>query len=55
MYLLLCNRLMRELDTNVTEDLTMLMPNLLSCLKHDDPAIVKQAIANGTNLFVVVL
>ncbi|CAO1947866.1 unnamed protein product, partial [Urochloa humidicola] len=48
-------RLLRELDTNVTEDLVALMPNLLSFLKHDDPAVVKQSIASGTNLFATVL
>jgi len=55
MYLLLSDRLLRELDTNVTEDLVVLMPNLLSFLKHDDPAVVKQSIARGTNLFAAVL
>jgi len=48
-------RLLRELGTNVTEDLVVLMPNLLSFLKHDDPAVVKQSIASGTNLFAAVL
>ncbi|CAO2171108.1 unnamed protein product [Urochloa humidicola] len=48
-------RLLRELDTNVTGDLVALMPNLLSFLKHDDPAVVKQSIASGTNLFATVL
>ncbi|RLM91571.1 uncharacterized protein C2845_PM08G22750 [Panicum miliaceum] len=48
-------RLLRELGTNVTEDLVKLMPNLLSFLKHDDPAVVKQSIASGTNLFAAVL
>ncbi|KAI4999884.1 hypothetical protein ZWY2020_004473 [Hordeum vulgare] len=48
-------RLLRELDRNVTEDLVVLMPNLLSFLKHDDPAVVKQSIASGTNLFAAVL
>lgn len=48
-------RLLRELGTNVTEDLVVLMPNLLSFLKHDDPATVKQSIASGTNLFPAVL
>lgn len=33
----------------------MLMPNLLSFLKHDDPAVVNQSIASGTNLFAAVL
>lgn len=54
MYLFLSDRLLRELGTNVTEDLVVLMPNLLSFLKHDDPAVVKQAIASGTNLFAAV-
>lgn len=48
-------RLLRELGRNVTEDLVVLMPNLLSFLKHDDPAVVKQSIASGTNLFAAVL
>ncbi|XP_066306812.1 uncharacterized protein [Miscanthus floridulus] len=48
-------RLLRELDTNVTEDLVVLMPNLLSFLKHDDSAVVKKSIARGTNLFAAVL
>ncbi|KXG31070.1 uncharacterized protein LOC8073942 isoform X2 [Sorghum bicolor] len=48
-------RLLRELGTNVTEDLVVLMPNLLSFLKHDDPVVVKQSIASGTNLFAAVL
>lgn len=48
-------RLLRELGTNVTEDLLVLMPNLLSFLRHDDPAVVKQSIASGTNLFAAVL
>ncbi|KAL5228577.1 hypothetical protein ABZP36_016842 [Zizania latifolia] len=48
-------RLLRELGSNVTEDLVVLMPNLLSFLKHDDPAVVKQSIASGTNLFAAVL
>ncbi|KAF7023351.1 hypothetical protein CFC21_035882 [Triticum aestivum] len=48
-------RLLTELDSNVTEDLVVLMPNLLSFLKHDDPAVVKQSIASGTNLFAAVL
>jgi symplekin len=47
--------LLRELGSNVTEDLVVLMPNLLSFLKHDDPAVVKQSIASGTNLFAAVL
>lgn len=54
-YLFLYDRLLRELGTNVTEDLVVLMPNLLSFLKHDDPAVVKQSIASGTNLFAAVL
>lgn len=54
-YLLLSDRLLRDLGTNVTEDLVVLMPNLLSFLKHDDPAVVKQSIASGTNLFAAVL
>jgi len=54
-YLFLSDRLLRELGTNVTEDLVVLMPNLLSFLKHDDPAVVKQSIASGTNLFAAVL
>ncbi|GJN18000.1 hypothetical protein PR202_gb05111 [Eleusine coracana subsp. coracana] len=48
-------RLLRELGTNVREDFVMLMPNLLSFLKQDDPAVVKQSIASGTNLFAAVL
>ncbi|CAM0882231.1 unnamed protein product [Alopecurus aequalis] len=48
-------RLLRELGRNVTEDLVVLMPNLLSFLKHDDPAVVKQSIASGTNLIAAVL
>uniref|UniRef100_A0A0E0FRM6 Symplekin n=1 Tax=Oryza nivara TaxID=4536 RepID=A0A0E0FRM6_ORYNI len=48
-------RLLRELGSNVTEDLVVLMPNLLSFLKHDDPAVVNQSIASGTNLFAAVL
>ncbi|OEL35514.1 Symplekin [Dichanthelium oligosanthes] len=48
-------RLLRELGTNVTEDLVVQMPNLLSFLRHDDPAVVKQSIASGTNLFAAVL
>lgn len=48
-------RLLRDLGTNVTEDLVVLLPNLLSFLKHDDPAVVKQSIASGTNLFAAVL
>ncbi|TVU35442.1 hypothetical protein EJB05_17332 [Eragrostis curvula] len=48
-------RLLREFGTNVTEDLVVLIPNLLSFLKHDDPAVVKQSIASGTNLFAAVL
>ncbi|WVZ69171.1 hypothetical protein U9M48_018004 [Paspalum notatum var. saurae] len=48
-------RLLRELGTNVTEDLLVLMPNLLSFLRHDDPAVVKQSIASGANLFAAVL
>uniref|UniRef100_A0ACD5VII8 Uncharacterized protein n=1 Tax=Avena sativa TaxID=4498 RepID=A0ACD5VII8_AVESA len=48
-------RLLRELGRNVTEDLVVLMPNLLSFLKHDDPTVVKQSIASGTNLFAAVL
>ncbi|KAK3165156.1 hypothetical protein QOZ80_1AG0029640 [Eleusine coracana subsp. coracana] len=48
-------RLLRELGTNVREDFVVLMPNLLSFLKHDDPAVVKQSIASGTNLFATVL
>ncbi|KAL6614682.1 hypothetical protein ACP70R_036952 [Stipagrostis hirtigluma subsp. patula] len=48
-------RLLKELGTNLTEDLVVLMPNLLSFLKHDDPAVVKQSIASGTNLFAAVL
>ncbi|KAG8077630.1 hypothetical protein GUJ93_ZPchr0007g6036 [Zizania palustris] len=48
-------RLLREIGSNVTEDLVVLMPNLLSFLKHDDPAVVKQSIASGTNLFAAVL
>jgi len=35
--------------------LVVLMPNLLSFLKHGDPAVVKQSIASGTNLFAAVL
>ncbi|XP_020105683.1 uncharacterized protein LOC109722179 isoform X2 [Ananas comosus] len=31
------------------------MPNLLSLLKHDDPAVVRQSIASGTILFGAVL
>ncbi|KAL6839865.1 hypothetical protein ACP4OV_029675 [Aristida adscensionis] len=48
-------RLLKELDTKVTQDLVVLMPNLVSFLKHDDPAVVKQSIARGTNLFAAVL
>ncbi|OQU87378.1 uncharacterized protein LOC8063103 [Sorghum bicolor] len=48
-------RLLRELGRNVTEDLVVLMPNLLSFLKHDDPAVVKQSIASGTTLCAAVL
>jgi len=55
MYLLLSDRLLRELGRNVTEDLVVLMPNLLSFLKHDDPAVVKQSIASGTTLCAAVL
>lgn len=47
--------MLRELGSNVTEDLVVLMPNLLSFLKHDDPAVVNQSIASGTNLFAAVL
>jgi symplekin len=47
--------LLRELGTNVTEDLLVLIPNLLLFLKHDDPAVIKQSIASGTNLFAAVL
>jgi len=54
-YMFLSDRLLRELGTNVTEDLVVLMPNLLSFLKHGDPAVVKQSIASGTNLFAAVL
>ena len=53
--LFLAYRLLRELGRNVTEDLVVLMPNLLSFLKHDDPAVVKQSIASGTNLIAAVL
>ncbi|XP_015697301.2 uncharacterized protein LOC102714049 isoform X2 [Oryza brachyantha] len=48
-------RLLRELGSNVTEDLAVLMPNLLSFLKHGDSAVVNQSIASGTNLFAAVL
>lgn len=47
--------MLRELGSNVTEDLVVLMPNLLSFLKHDDPVVVNQSIASGTNLFAAVL
>ncbi|KAG8055767.1 hypothetical protein GUJ93_ZPchr0001g32367 [Zizania palustris] len=48
-------RLLRELGPNVTEDLVVMMPNLLSFLKHDHPPVVQQSIASGTNLFAAVL
>ncbi|WVZ69556.1 hypothetical protein U9M48_018327, partial [Paspalum notatum var. saurae] len=47
------------LCTNVTKDLFMFMPYLLSFLlfRHDIPVVVKQsiAIASGTNLFAAIL
>lgn len=46
---------MKEVGREISEDLVVLMPNLLSLLKHDDPAVVRQSIASGTILFGAVL
>ncbi|XP_017699952.2 uncharacterized protein LOC103713953 isoform X3 [Phoenix dactylifera] len=47
--------LLKELGSKLTEESVLLMPNLLSCLKHDNPIVVKQSIASGTSLFGAVL
>ncbi|OAY71098.1 hypothetical protein ACMD2_26076, partial [Ananas comosus] len=48
-------RFLKEVGREISEDLVVLMPNLLSLLKHDDPAVVRQSIASGTILFGAVL
>lgn len=48
-------RLLKDLGSEVSEELLVLMPNLLSALRHQDPFVVKQSIANGTALFGAVL
>ncbi|XP_010921456.1 uncharacterized protein [Elaeis guineensis] len=47
--------LLKELGPQLTEESVLLMPNLLSCLKHDNPIVVRQSIASGTSLFGAVL
>ncbi|URE28487.1 Symplekin tight junction protein C terminal [Musa troglodytarum] len=47
--------LLKDLGSEVSEELLVLMPNLLSALRHQDPFVVKQSIANGTTLFGAVL
>ncbi|CAL9768772.1 unnamed protein product [Musa acuminata subsp. burmannicoides] len=47
--------LLKDLGSEVSEELLVLMPNLLSALRHQDPFVVKQSIANGTALFGAVL
>lgn len=48
-------RVLKELGRKVTEDSLVLLPKLLSYLKHDDPFVVKQSITTGTSLFCAVL
>ncbi|XP_072995214.1 uncharacterized protein [Typha latifolia] len=43
------------LKIKITEKLVVLMPNLLSFLKHDDPAVIRQSVASGAILFGAVL
>ncbi|WOL11751.1 hypothetical protein Cni_G20515 [Canna indica] len=47
--------LLKDLGSKVSEESIMLMPNLLSALRHQDPFVVKQSIASGTTLFGAVL
>ena len=39
----------------MTEESCVLMPDLLSFLKHDDPVVVRQSIITGTSLVCAVL
>ncbi|XP_020691290.1 uncharacterized protein LOC110105937 [Dendrobium catenatum] len=48
-------RVLKELGRKVTEDSLVLLPKLLSFLKHDDPFVVKRSITSGTSLFCAVL
>ncbi|KAL0923242.1 hypothetical protein M5K25_007290 [Dendrobium thyrsiflorum] len=48
-------RVLKELGRKVTEDSLVLLPKLLSFLKHDDPFVVKRSITTGTSLFCAVL
>ncbi|ONK67777.1 uncharacterized protein A4U43_C05F3660 [Asparagus officinalis] len=47
--------ILKEIGSNAMEELSLLMPNLLSFLKHDDPVVVRQSITTGTSLFSAVL
>ncbi|XP_042456469.1 symplekin-like [Zingiber officinale] len=47
--------LLKDLGSKVSEELTVLMPNLLTTLRHPDLFVVKQSISSGTALFGAVL
>ncbi|KAG6527645.1 hypothetical protein ZIOFF_009771 [Zingiber officinale] len=49
------DRLLKDLGSKVSEELTVLMPNLLTTLRHPDLFVVKQSISSGTALFGAVL
>ncbi|ONK62289.1 uncharacterized protein A4U43_C07F2370 [Asparagus officinalis] len=46
---------LKEIGSRPTEGSSLLMPNLLACLKHDDPVVVRQSVTIGTSLFCTVL
>lgn len=48
-------RLLKDLGSKVSEELIVLMPNLLTTLRHPDLYVVKQSISSGTALFGAVL
>lgn len=48
-------RLLEDVGTELSEDLVVLMPTLISFLRHADPLVVKKAITCGTVLIAGVL